>query len=81
MIQILIFTGLMAIFQIEAVSVQAVHTDEIIIEGVVLLITDFNSIITGALSEKVQVIRECLEIPEVITGDNKMGFSAEGWIL
>ena len=79
MIQVLILTGLMAIFQIEAVNVQAVHTDETIINvGVVLLEPD-STILN--ISKKVQVIRDFLEVPKVITEYNKIGFSAEVWIL
>lgn len=76
MIQILFFTGLMAIFHIEAVNVQAVHTEEII--GVVAPKTDSTFL---NVSENVQVFWNILEVPKVITGYNKMGFSTEVWIL
>ena len=76
MIQILILTGLIAIFQIEAVSVQAVHTDETIL-GVVLLVTDFNDTAISVFSNKVQVIRDFLEVSEVVTGYNHMRIIAE----
>lgn len=82
MIQILILTGLMAIIQIEAVSVQAVHTYETIL-GVVLLVTDLvdTKLYNGAVSSKVQVIRDCLEVLKVVTGYNNMGFSTGVWTL
>lgn len=76
MIHALILTGLMAMIQIEAVSVQAVHISYEYIIGVVAPETDSINV-----SENVQGIRCCLEVPKVITEDNDVGFSTEGWIL
>ena len=72
MIQIIFFTGLMAIFQIEAVSVQAVH-----IERKPIYVTMVIDKVIVPISETVQVIRRFLGTPKVITGYNKIGVIAE----
>ncbi len=62
----LIFSGLMAFVQIEAVSLQVVTYES----RIKFLVTDELILFSNRVSNKVQVTRYFLEVSEVITGYN-----------